>query len=118
MRSMAPSPNAALVEALGRRDLAEAEEVARDLDRVDPEHSLAIVLLMVNEHDVRWERAAVRWAGTWLAAHPSIGIEHATELLRCIGELDGSSPDLARSQVAMVLRMAGGGGPASVLERW
>ena len=48
MRSMPPSP----LKALGRRDLAEAEAAARDLERVGPEHALAIVLLMAHASEL------------------------------------------------------------------
>ena len=117
MRATA-SPNARLVRALERRSLAQAEEAARELAVVDPEHALALILLMLNEHDSRWERSAVRWVGQWLADRPATGLELAADLIGAFADLDGASPDVARARVAFVLRSAGGDGPASVLERW
>ena len=92
MRSMPRSPNAALVEALRRRNLAEVEEAARGLERVEPEHALAIVLLMADEDDVRYEPALIRWAGLWLARHPQVGFELAVDLVRSLAELDRGLP--------------------------
>jgi hypothetical protein len=118
MRSMAPSPNAELVKALGRRELAEAEAAARDLERVEPEHALAIVLLMGDEDDARFEPALIRWVGLWLARHPQVGFELAVDLVRALAELRGASPTVAQSTASVVLRSAGDGSSASVLSRW
>ena len=87
-----PLPNAELVKALGRRDLAEAEAAARDLERVEPEHALAIVLLMGDEDDARFEPALIRWVGLWLARHPQIGFELAVDLVRALAELKARRP--------------------------
>ncbi len=115
---MPRSPNAALVEALRRRNLAEVEEAARGLEHVEPEHALAIVLLMADEDDVRYEPALIRWAGLWLARHPHVGFELAVDLVRSLAELTGASPNVARASAGVVLRSVGDGGSASVLSRW
>jgi hypothetical protein len=112
---MPPSPNAELVKALGRRDLAEAEAAARDLERVEPEHALAIVLLMGDEDDSRFEPALIRWVGLWLARHPqswtsrrlsawspreaalnctsTLGFELAVDLVRALAERESTDAD-------------------------
>ena len=118
MRSMHRSPNAALVEALRGRNLAEAEQAARGLERVEPEHALAIVLLMADEDDARYEPALIRWAGLWLARHPQVGFELAVDLVQALAELTGASPNVARASAGVVLRSVGDGGSASVLSRW
>ena len=110
--------NAELVKALERRSLPDAEEAARGLERVEPEHALAIVLLMGDERDVRYEPALVRWVGQWLAAHPGVGLSHAADLIDSLADLSGASPDVARSRAAVLLRSVGSDGPAGVLERW
>ena len=115
---MPVSPNAELVKALGRRNLAEAEAAARNLERVEPEHALAIVLLMADEDDARFEPALIRWMGLWLARHPQIGFELAVDLVRALAELRGASPSVAQSTASVVLRSAGDGPAASVLSRW
>ena len=118
MRSMPASPNAELVKALGRRDLAEAEAAARDLERVEPEHALAIVLLMADEDDARFEPALIRWVGLWLARHPQIGFELAVDLVRALADLRGASPPVAQSSASVVMRSVGDAASASVLSRW
>jgi hypothetical protein len=118
MRSMPASPNAELVKALGRRDLAEAEAAARDLERVEPEHALAIVLLMADEDDVRYEPSLIRWVGLWLSRHPQVGLELAVDLVRSLAGLTGASPNVARASAGVVLRSVGDGASASVLAHW
>lgn len=115
---MPSTPNTELIEAIRHRNLGDAEEAAHRLERVQPEHALAIVLLMGDEGDARYDRALVRWLGVWLAEHPQVGLDVAAELLHALSELDGASRNVARSQAAFALRSAGSDGPASVLERW
>lgn len=115
---MCASPNTDLVEAIRRRDLAAADEAAQKLERVEPEHALALVLLMAGEHDARYEPAMVRWLGLWLARHPGVGLELAADLIDALAELTGASPNVARARAAVVLRAGGDSGPASVLDRW
>jgi len=110
MRSWPPAPNAELIRALQRRDLAEAEGAARELERVHPEHALALVLLMGDERDVRYEPALVRWLGKWLAEHAGVGLTHAADLIDSFAELSGASPNVARSRAAVLLRSVGSDG--------
>src|SRR4051794_38596319 len=117
MRSEA-APYARLIRAIQRRKLAQAEAAARELPRIDPEHALALVMLMGAERDVRYEPAMVRWLGQWLAAHPQIGLELGIELAGALADLTGAAPDVARARAALLIRSSGDKGSAGVLERW
>jgi hypothetical protein len=88
MCSMRALPNTDLVEAIRRRDLVAADEAAQKLERVEPEHALALVLLMAGEQDARYEPAMVRWLGLWLARHPGVGLELAADLIDAPGGVD------------------------------
>ena len=101
------SPLARLRRALERGSLLQAEAAARELGRIDDEDALALLLLLRREGDARYERAALRWLGRFLAGHPGIGFELAGDLLDGLAELDGPNSDVARSRVALAVRAAG-----------
>ena len=81
------------------------------MKQVEPEHALAIVLLLRDERDVRYESAAVRWLGQWLALHPGVGLSHAADLIDSFADLSGASPDVARARAAVLLDPWGAMGP-------
>jgi hypothetical protein len=78
----AASPYARLQRALDREKLELACEAARECEQLDLEDALRLCLLMQQEHDERFERAAVRWLGRLLVDHPEIGLELAHQALR------------------------------------
>jgi hypothetical protein len=120
MRSMSAgaSPLPRLQRAIERRSLAQAEAAARELGTLRLEHALALTLLMLTERDMRFERAVTRWLGRVLTTHPAIGLEVASELAGSLADLEGASPDVARSRSAVLLRSVGLHSSAKVLERW
>lgn len=116
--SAGSSPYAWFRKSIERRSLTQAEAAARELGSLGSEDALALVLLMRERADARYERAAVRWLGRWLTENPGAGLKLATELAAALQALQGASPDVARAQAAVMLRQAGSPRPAEVLERW
>jgi hypothetical protein len=116
--SAGASPLPRLHRAIERRSLVQAEAAARDLGRLRLEDALALTLLMLGQRDARFERAATRWLGRLLTESPGVGLELASELAGSLADLDGASPDVARSRSAVLLRSAGLHSSAKVLERW
>jgi hypothetical protein len=116
--SAGSSPHAWFRKSIERRSLTQAEAAARELGSLDSEDALALVLLMRERHDARYERAAVRWLGRWLAENPAVGLQFAVELAAALRALQGVSPEVARAQAAVMLRRAGSQRPAEILERW
>jgi hypothetical protein len=85
---------------------------------VSLDDSLRLLLLLQRAHDGRYERAATRWLGRVLAATPELGLGAAREAAECLRGLDGASPNVARSQLAVILRSVELVAAARVLERW
>ena len=101
----APSPPAVrLQRALDAGSLLLAETAARECHRVEVEDALGICLLLASEHDARYERAAVRWVGQLLSKRPDTGFKSAHRLLRGMEGMRGTSPPLARADLALLLR--------------
>jgi hypothetical protein len=111
------SPHARLQRALERGSLVQAEAAAREMPKLPLTDSLRLVMLMMSERDARYERAAVRWWGQVLIEQPELGLELASEGADALRELDGASPNVARSRLAMVLRNAGLVPAAEQIER-
>jgi hypothetical protein len=112
------SPYARFNRAIQRRQLPQAEDAARELTTMLTEDALALTLLLLQNRDARFERSATRWLGRLLAENPSIGLDVASELAEALADLDGASPDVARSRAAFLLRSVRFDQSAQVLERW
>ncbi|MCD6016643.1 MAG: hypothetical protein K0R88_2727 [Solirubrobacterales bacterium] len=109
---------ARLRRALDAGQLREAERAARELDRVSLEDALRLVLLLLTAHDYRYEPAAVKWLGRILSEQPRLfGLRGVAEIATCLEALDGASANVARSQLAVLLRHAGLEDSARLLER-
>ena len=78
--SNAGSPYSSFRRAVSQRLLVEAESAARQLGAIRSEDALALVLLMRDEHDSRFGKAATRWLGSWLAINPHAGLNVASQL--------------------------------------
>ena len=78
----------------------------------------ALVLLMRDKGDERYDRAVVRWLGQWLTDNSEVGLEFAAELAGTLEALQGASPDVARAQVAVLLRHAGSESAGRGPQRW
>jgi len=93
--------------AVARGSLLQAEAAARELGRIELDDALRLLLLLLRDNDPRFERAALRFMGRVLAERPAMTFELADTLLDGLSELNGVSPDVARSRVALALRAAG-----------
>jgi hypothetical protein len=116
MRSTA-SPLARLRRAIERGSLIQAEAAARELGRIDVGDALGLVLLLLEKHDPRFERAAIRWLGRLLVEYPEIGFEAAGDALGSLRWLRGPYKDVARARLALLLRRVGEVAAARTLER-
>jgi hypothetical protein len=85
----------------------QAEAAARELGRLGLEDALRLVLLYHREGDRRFEPAAVRFLGRVLVECPGLTFETVDALLDGLSELNGISPDVARSRAALGLTAAG-----------
>jgi hypothetical protein len=113
----AASPHARLQRALDRGNLELACEAARECRHLDLEDSLRLCLLMKQERDERFERAAVRWLGKLLSEHPEIGLDLTRQAVAGMRDIAGTAPDVGRAEVAIVLRTAGVVRAAELLEQ-
>lgn len=116
MRATA-SPLARLRRALERGSLIQAEAAARELGRIELGDALGLVLLLLDKHDPRFERSAIRWLGRLLMEHPRIGFEATDDALGALRWLGGPYSDVARSRLALLLRRVGEVTAARALER-
>ena len=73
-------PLARFHRAVDRRLLTQAEAAAREMPRMRSEDTLALLLLLRDEHDSRFDRAATRWLGMWLVANPQADLGLAADL--------------------------------------
>ena len=105
--SAGASPYALLRRALDAGRLDTAEMAARECPHLDLTTALELVMLMQRDGDARYEKAATRWLGRFLADKPEVGLEVAAELAESFAELNGVMPDVARSRVALLLQQAG-----------
>lgn len=90
--------------AIEGRLLPEAVGAARDVPVLDLADMLSLTLLLHDEGDPRYERAAVRWVGRLVYAHPEVGLKGAEQIIRALRGLDGPSENVARSQLGVLLR--------------
>jgi len=101
------SPLLRFRRAVERRSLLQAEAAARELDCLNLEDALRFVLLLRQQGDRRYERAAVRFCGRVLAERRAVGFELAEALLGGFVDLDGIAPEVARSGLSLALEGAG-----------
>jgi hypothetical protein len=73
---------------------------------------------MLRAQDRRFERAAVKWLGQLLLERPELGLERSGDAVAALGGLHGPSPDVARAQLAILLRRVGCDRAARLLEHW
>jgi hypothetical protein len=92
--------------AIESRLLPEAMEAARDVPMLGLADMLSLTLLLHDEGDPRYERAATRWVGRLIYAHPEVGLKGAEQIARALRDLDGPSEPLARSQLGVLVRPA------------
>ena len=116
--SAGASPYALFLRSIERRSLAQAEAAARELGRLDTHDALALVLLMGEQGEARYERAVVRWLGQWVSENEGVGLDFVAEFAGVLGALQATSPPTARARAAVMLRHADDARSAEVLERW
>jgi hypothetical protein len=85
-------PHARFLRAIERHQLAQAEDAAREIPRLSLPDALALTLLLSENRDPRFYRAATRWAGRVLTEHPELGLDRAAELVKALRDVDGASP--------------------------
>ena len=100
-------PLALFRRAIAANRLDEAEKFARELEVVGLAEALELVLLMQRRRDPRYERAATRWLGRLLAERPQVGLAAAAEMADALAGLDGITPGVSRSRLALNLDRAG-----------
>lgn len=110
------SSYALFLRSIERRSLSQADAAARELGRLDTHDALALVLLMREKGDGRYERAAVRWLGQLMCEHPELGLTRSADAARALRGIDGASPDVARASLAVLLRSVGRDDAAKLLE--
>ena len=111
-------PTERLRAAIAARDLALAERAARELAELRLADALALTLLLFDEQDPRWDRAATRWTGRLLLAHPELGLRNAEAVARAFRDLESASPQVAQSQLGVLLRGIRCDEEADALRQW
>ena len=69
--------------ALETKNLTLVESAARALPQLSLEDSLAVLLLMAEQNDARYHRAAAKWAGR-LISERRLGMEDSHRLLALV----------------------------------
>jgi hypothetical protein len=69
--------------ALKSKNLTLVESAARELPQLSLEDSLAVLLLMAEQNDPRYHRAAAKWAGRLISEH-RLGMEDSHRLLALV----------------------------------
>ncbi len=80
------SPHARFQRALTTGNLAIVEAAARELPRVALDDALAILVMLANVGDPRFDRAAARWIGRLLTETPA-GLREARYALALVERL-------------------------------
>lgn len=110
-----------LTEKLGQsiacEDLRAAERALNGLQEPELEDLLGLVLLMRDEHDARYERAATKWLGRVLVARPRLGFRFAGNAIRALRDIDGVQPEVGRASLALLLRSVDLPASAAVAEK-
>jgi hypothetical protein len=97
MRSMSVkgSPYANFVRAVQTRKLSIVLAAAAELQAIQLDDALEILILMAQEQDPRFDRAATRWAGLLLAETP-IGLADARWALALVERLPAGAESLRK----------------------
>jgi hypothetical protein len=87
-----------------------------ELRRIELRDALGLVLLLLDKHDPRFERSAIRWLGRLLVEYPEIGFDAADDALGALRWLGGPYSNVARARLALLPRRIGEVAAARVLE--
>lgn len=91
--------------ALRRRDLAAVRAAAAELPRVPLDDAFAVLLLILEQQSVLYERAAVHWMSRLLSERRHLALRHAELTARYLAAL--AEPARARSSAAALSELAG-----------
>jgi len=94
-----------------------AWSTAREMRHVSRAESLALVLLLADERDVRFSRAADRWGEHWISDHGGVGAEEQL-VLATLGALAGKLVPAAIEALREACDLYGEEEAAEVLANW
>jgi hypothetical protein len=97
------SPYSRFRRALRSGNLFLIQAAAADLPQVDLADALAICLLMGDQADVRFDRAATRWLARLVCERPAVGLEDLRTALTALEALP-HNPLAARQVLAEICR--------------
>ena len=94
--SIKGSPYARFKRSLETRRLSVVLMAARELGHVRLDDALEILVLMAEERDPRFERAAARWVGRLLTETPPMSLKEARWVIAMIEQLPRCRESLHR----------------------
>jgi hypothetical protein len=97
---MTAHPRAIFKRAVERGNLVVAEATARELRRLTLEEALGLLFLYAEKEPIKFERAALRWLGRYVAEGKAISLLKAQLALSALAELRAGE----REQAAKLLR--------------
>ena len=100
-------PYARLQRALRLGQLAAAETAARECPVIQLPDALALVLLLAQNHDRRFERAALRWIQRAIDEAPRGSLAAVSALATALDGLEGLEDHVARSRLSLALGQLG-----------
>jgi hypothetical protein len=89
--------------AIERRNLAMAEQVAREVTNLTLEEALRLLFLYAEKDPLRYERAALRWLDLYLAKGKAVSLLKAQLAATALAELRG----VERAHAAKLLTRVG-----------
>ncbi len=92
--------------ALARGDLAGVRAAAAELPHINLADALAICLLMGQQDDARFERAATKWLARLALERPTIGLDELGQALLAM-EVLPDNPGAAKATLAGICRAHG-----------
>jgi hypothetical protein len=93
--SIKGSPHARFRRSLETRQLSVVLLAAAELEQIQLDDALEILVLMAQEHDPRFDRAAARWVGRLLAETP-VGLADGRYALALVERLPHGVESLRR----------------------
>jgi len=94
--SIKGSPDARFQRSLRTRKLSVVLMAAAELEHVRLDDALEILVLMAQENDPRFDRAAARWIGRLLTETPPVGLRDARFALAMVERLPECKETLHR----------------------
>ncbi len=104
--------------ALERRSVILAWTAAAELEHVTLEDALALCLLVRDEDQPRYPRAAVRWLARFCDEAPAVTLDEVLLVVAHLGALRGRSAAFAGRSLGELFAAAGRRELADVVRRW